>query len=48
MSVECPEDRGGMVGHICYYCGNGAILPPICCWCGRQFHCSECDRAYRS
>lgn len=29
-------------GHICYYCGDGAILPPICWHCGKQFKCSTC------
>lgn len=29
-------------GHICHYCGDGAILPPICWHCGKPFKCSEC------
>ncbi len=31
--------------HICYYCGDGAIMAPICHSCGRDFRCSECGPA---
>lgn len=29
--------------HICYWCGDGGVLAPLCWHCGKAFRCSECD-----